>query len=80
MIFMDIHMPEMNGYDATRRIREIDVPHAKTVPIIAMTADVFSEDIEKCLVAGMNGHIGKPLDFDKVLDTLYEYLLNKKGI
>jgi CheY-like chemotaxis protein len=70
----------MNGYDATRRIREIDVPQAKTVPIIAMTADVFSEDIEKCLVAGMNGHIGKPLDFDKVLDTLYEYLLNRKGI
>ncbi|WP_461255951.1 response regulator [Treponema sp. R80B11-R83G3] len=74
MIFMDIQMPEMDGYDATRLIRAIDVPQAKTVPIIAMTANVFKEDVEKCLAAGMDGHIGKPLDFDEVLDKLRVYL------
>ena len=67
MIFMDVHMPEVNGYDATKMIRGIDNPHAKTIPIIAMTADVFREDIEKCLAAGMNDHIGKPLDIDDML-------------
>jgi signal transduction histidine kinase/CheY-like chemotaxis protein len=76
MIFMDIHMPEMDGYEATRRIRELDVPKAKTIPIIAMTADVFREDIEKCLAAGMNSHVGKPLDFDNVLEKLRNYLPN----
>ncbi|MDR2731003.1 MAG: response regulator, partial [Treponema sp.] len=80
MIFMDIHMPEMDGYEATRRIRELDVPQAKTIPIIAMTADVFREDIEKCLAAGMNSHVGKPLDFDNVLDTLYNYLPKRNEI
>jgi CheY-like chemotaxis protein/two-component sensor histidine kinase len=77
MILMDIHMPEMDGYEATRKIREMDVPKAKTIPIIAMTADVFSEDIEKCIAAGMNGHIGKPIDFDEVLDKIYSYLPKK---
>jgi CheY-like chemotaxis protein len=71
---MDIHMPEMDGYEATRRIRESNIPQAKTVPIIAMIADVFREDIEKCLAAGMNGHIGKPFDFDNLLDKLRGYL------
>jgi signal transduction histidine kinase/CheY-like chemotaxis protein len=74
MIFMDIHIPEMDGLEATRRIRELDAAQAKIVPIIAMTADVFREDIEKCLAAGMNGHVGKPLDFDKVLDKLRSFL------
>ncbi|MCL2517179.1 MAG: response regulator [Oscillospiraceae bacterium] len=70
MIFMDVQMPEMDGYEATRRIRALDVPKAKTIPIIAMTANVFREDVEKCLEAGMNGHIGKPLDFDEVISQL----------
>ena len=70
MIFMDVQMPEMDGYAATRAIRALDVQRAKDVPIIAMTANVFREDIEKCLAAGMNGHVGKPLDFDKVLEHL----------
>jgi CheY-like chemotaxis protein len=63
-------MPEMDGYEATRRIRNLDTPSAATVPIIAMTANVFREDIEKCLEAGMNGHLGKPLDIGDVLTTL----------
>jgi signal transduction histidine kinase/DNA-binding response OmpR family regulator len=74
MIFMDIQMPEMDGYDATRRIRALDVPSAKSVPIIAMTANVFKEDIEKCLETGMNSHVGKPVDFEEVLNSLRSYL------
>jgi PAS domain S-box-containing protein len=70
MIFMDVQMPEMDGLEATRTIRAMDIPQAKTVPIVAMTANVFREDIERCLEAGMNGHVGKPLDFDEVLEKL----------
>jgi len=70
LIFMDVQMPEMDGYEATRRIRAIDLPKAKNIPIIAMTANVFREDIEKCLDAGMNDHVGKPLNFDEVLEKL----------
>jgi signal transduction histidine kinase/DNA-binding response OmpR family regulator len=75
MILMDVQMPEMDGYDATRKIRGLDTVNAKTIPIIAMTANVFREDVEKCLDAGMNGHIGKPLNFDEVIAVLKEYLL-----
>jgi signal transduction histidine kinase/CheY-like chemotaxis protein len=74
LIFMDIHMPEMNGYDATRGIRKLSAPNAMTIPIVAMTANVFREDIEKCLEAGMNDHIAKPLDFEIVLKKLRKYL------
>jgi len=74
MIFMDIQMPEMDGYRATRAIRSLEVSSAKTIPIIAMTANVFREDVEKCLEAGMDGHVGKPLDFDEVLEKLRDYL------
>jgi len=74
MIFMDVQMPKMDGYEATRAIRALDNPKARTIPIIAMTANVFREDIEKCLEAGMNSHIGKPLDFDEVIGTLEKYL------
>ena len=76
MILMDVQMPEMDGYGATRAIRELDVPNAKTIPIIAMTANVFREDVEKCLESGMNGHIGKPIDLDDVLRKLRSYLLD----
>lgn len=74
LIFMDIHMPEMDGYEATRQIRRMDMPDAKTIPIIAMTANVFREDVERCLAAGMNGHIGKPLDIQEVIGKLDQYL------
>ncbi|MDR1378633.1 MAG: response regulator [Synergistaceae bacterium] len=74
IIFMDLQMPEMDGLEATRRIRESDRPKAKTIPIIAMTANVFREDIEKCIEAGMNDHVGKPLDLDDVLEKLSTYL------
>jgi len=75
MIFMDVQMPEMNGYEATRRIRALGVPNAGTVPIIAMTANVFKGDIDKCLEAGMNGHVGKPLDLDALFAELNKYLM-----
>jgi signal transduction histidine kinase/CheY-like chemotaxis protein len=77
MIFMDIQMPEMDGYEATRRIRTLELS-GKNIPIIAMTANVVREDIERCLEAGMNGHVGKPLDMDEVLTKLRTYL-PKKG-
>jgi len=76
LIFMDIHMPGIDGYEAARQIRAIDHPAAKTVPIIAMTANVFKEDVERCLAAGMNGHLGKPLDFNAVRAVLAKYLSN----
>jgi len=74
LIFMDVHMPIMDGYQATRAIRKLHHPYAKTVPIVAMTANVFREDVEKCLAAGMNDHIGKPLDPKDVRDSLRKYL------
>ena len=75
LIFMDVQMPEMDGYEATRRIRALEMERAKTVPIIAMTANVFKEDIDKCLDAGMDGHIGKPLDLNELVEVLQKYLL-----
>ncbi|MDL2216690.1 response regulator [Desulfovibrio sp. OttesenSCG-928-M14] len=74
LIFMDVQMPEMDGYEATRHIRAMTVPNAASIPIVAMTANAFREDVEKCLAAGMNGHVSKPLDFDEVMDTLRMYL------
>jgi signal transduction histidine kinase/CheY-like chemotaxis protein len=81
MIFMDVQMPEMDGYEATERIRVIEdklvnehgITH-KRVPIIAMTANVFKEDIENCKKAGMDDHVGKPLDFEIVMEKLRHYL------
>ncbi|MDR0293290.1 MAG: response regulator [Oscillospiraceae bacterium] len=75
MIFMDVQMPEMDGYEATSAIRALNTPKALTIPIIAMTANVFREDIEKCFTCGMDGHMGKPLDFNEVIAILRQYLL-----
>jgi signal transduction histidine kinase/CheY-like chemotaxis protein len=80
MILMDVQMPEMDGFEATRKIRELDNQKAKTIPIIAMTANVFREDIEKCLAAGMNGHLGKPLEMDEFFKTLRKYLLKTETL
>ena len=74
MIFMDIHMPDMDGYEATRIIRACGLPHSVEIPIVAMTANVFREDIEKCLASGMHDHIGKPLDLQELYDKLFKYL------
>jgi len=106
LIFMDLQMPEMDGYEATQRIRTVEAEHnknisediganlaeninnstsftedetrndnrCKQIPIIAMTANVFREDIEKCLAAGMNSHVGKPLDLEEVMGILHKYL------
>ena len=74
LILMDIHMPEMDGFEATRKIRNLDFPQARTIPILAMTANVFREDIENCLKAGMNDHIGKPVDNADLLKKLDRYL------
>ena len=70
LIFMDIQMPEMNGLDATRTIRKLNDPWASSIPIIAMTADAFSENITECLNAGMNGHIAKPIDIKLVIKEI----------
>ncbi|MDR2718563.1 MAG: response regulator [Treponema sp.] len=70
IVFMDVQMPEMDGLEATRQIRSLDGQYFKKLPIIAMTARVFKEDIETCLAAGMNSHVGKPINFDDVLSVL----------
>lgn len=69
-ILMDVMMPVMNGYDATRKIRSMNRPDAKTIPIIAMTANAFVEDIQESKEAGMTEHISKPLDIDKVVAAI----------
>ncbi|MBR2524188.1 MAG: response regulator [Clostridiales bacterium] len=70
LIFMDVQMPEMNGLDATRTIRKLEDPWASAIPIVAMTADAFSENIMECLDAGMNGHIAKPVDIKLVIKEI----------
>ena len=74
IILMDVRMPVMNGYETTAKIRLLDREDAGTVPIIAMTADAFSDDIQRCLDAGMDDHIAKPIDQQKMLDVLGRHL------
>jgi len=76
MIFMDIQMPEMDGFTATQRIRALGTQKALNIPIVAMTANVFKEDIAKCIDAGMNDHIGKPVNYDDILRILNKYLIS----
>jgi CheY-like chemotaxis protein len=75
---MDIRMPVMDGYETVKAIRQLDRPDAVTVPIIAMTADAFSDAIQKCLDSGMNSHIAKPVDPEKIYAVLSELILSKK--
>ena len=70
MIFMDIQMPKMDGYTATREIRTLKDPKCANIPIIAMTANAFEEDRKKAIKAGMNGHIAKPINADMILENL----------
>ena len=74
LILMDVQMPKMNGYEATRAIRSLSREDAHTVPIVAMTANAFEEDKDNALKAGMNDHLAKPLDIPKLLTTLTKYL------
>ena len=74
IVLMDVQMPKMDGLEATRRIRAMADERRERLPIIAMTANVFREDIESCLAAGMDGHLGKPLDLDMVLENLRKYI------
>ncbi len=78
LIFMDVQMPEMNGLDATRNIRRLTNRWAASIPIIAMTADAFSENITECLNAGMNGHIAKPIDLKLVIKEIRRIKEEKK--
>lgn len=74
LIFMDIQMPEMNGYDATAAIRASEREDLKTIPILAMSADVFMDDVKHAQDVGMNGHVAKPIEIDKLLKALETWL------
>ncbi len=76
-ILMDVHMPEMDGHEATRRIRASAHLEAKTIPIIAMTADAFSENIQEAIEAGMTDHISKPIDTAVLFEILSKYVVNR---
>jgi CheY-like chemotaxis protein len=71
---MDVQMPEMDGLEATRQIRRLNTDCSGSIPIIAMTANAFNEDIEQCLAAGMNDHVAKPIDVASLLETLAKYV------
>jgi signal transduction histidine kinase/CheY-like chemotaxis protein len=77
VILMDIQMPEMDGFEATRRIRSMDHKRARTIPIVAMTANALSEDVQRCKEAGMNDHIPKPVDPDNLLFKLNDLFFMK---
>ena len=74
IILMDIRMPHMTGYEATKAIRGLNHPDALSIPIIAMSADAFSDDIQRCLEFGMNAHIAKPIDIVEVSRLLKRFL------
>lgn len=78
LILMDVQMPIMDGYEATRLIRDMDDPFKSSIPIIAMTANAFDEDREEAISAGMNGYVPKPIDVKKMLETLEEFLLKRE--
>ena len=74
LILMDIQMPIMDGYEATRQIRKLKNPETANIPIIAMTANAFEEDRQKALEAGMNEHVAKPIDLARLLEVVKKVL------
>ena len=74
MILLDIMLPKMNGYDATRAIRAMNRNYCRQVPIVAMTANAFAEDVQAAKTVGMNGHIAKPLELKALLGVLKKWL------
>lgn len=77
-ILMDMHMPVLDGVSATRQIRAMERPDAKTIPILALTANDFEEDIRRTREAGMNDHLTKPFDMEKIFSVLAEYAVHKE--
>ena len=73
-ILMDIQMPIMNGYEASKRIRALNNPEVASIPIVAMTANAFEEDREKSFEAGMNGHLAKSVSVEKLMNTINEVI------
>ena len=80
LIFMDVQMPEMNGLDAARAIRQLENPRAASIPIVAMTAEAFSENVTECLDAGMNGHIAKPIDIKLVIKEIRRIIKEREEL
>ena len=78
-VLSDIQMPEMNGYELTKAIRSLDNSTLAGIPIIAMTANAFQEDVQNALDAGMDGHIAKPIDSKKLKETVIKVLLEKRN-
>ena len=78
-ILMDVQMPELDGHEATRAIRTLDRPDAATIPIIAMTANDFDDDVAAALAAGMDGHLAKPLDVQAMYRLMEEKIRGGRG-
>ena len=78
-ILMDIRMPQMDGLTAANNIRHLSNEDAKTIPIIAMTANAFDDDIEKSKAAGMDAHLAKPIDPERLYQTLFDFIFRKEG-
>ena len=76
VVLMDIQMPKMDGYEAARMIRQLDDEAKASIPIVAVTANAFEEDRKLALEAGMDGHLAKPYDIPKMMETLKDLLLN----
>ena len=74
LVLMDVQMPVMNGYEATKLIRKLENRELANIPILAMTANAFEEDKQEALRAGMNGHVAKPINIEKLLETVEEIL------
>ena len=78
LLLMDMMMPVMDGLEATRKIRSYDRSDATEIPIIGLTANAFREDAERCMEAGMNAHISKPIQIDEVVNTIGFYVYEKR--